>query len=659
MTAPIVPRRAKFGGFVADFDSFELRKHGIRLKLQDQPFQILKLLLQRPGELVTRDQLRMELWTESTFVDFDAGLNAAIRRLRDALNDSADEPRYIETLPRHGYRFIAVVEIVKDVAPPAPAGICVAPNSNGEVHAKPVPPLAERDAGAFKQPERPGGSWKWRLAVACALLLTVGVGTIAWHSRVLAKRASGDGRYSIAVLPLQNLTGDPQRDFFVDGVTETLVTELAQIHSLRISLRSSPSPLKYTPLPVREMAKQLDADAVLEGAVLQSGSRVRISVRLMEAEPERCRWAKEYDRDAGDILNLQSEIAKTIAAEIPVQIRPAEEGRLRDDHSVNPDAYAAYLEGQYLWRKRTLKSLHSSIEYFQQAVRLDPAWGRGYAGLAEAYAMLGYGVMVDLPPDEAATKARAFALKAAELDPTLATPHAVLGLIKHRHDWDWGGAAAEFQRAIHLDPSYATAHYWYSNYFLTLSRQEEEKAELEVARHLDPTYPVVYSALAFNLDRSGHLEEARSLWNHAIGLEEANWIPHYDLARSYEQSGQYEDAIQEFSRVLELSEGNLRIRALLARLYAVTGRDAEARAILREIHGKPNSAFSEAEVYVALGEREQALRHLRAAARERCGWLVFVKSLPTLDPIRSDPQFEELIAQIKFPSDEPWLHAHR
>jgi len=656
MTTAGAPQRAKFGDFVADFNSFELRKHGIRLKLQDQPFQVLKLLLQRPGQLVTREELRMELWTEDTFVDFDAGLNAAMRRLRDALNDSAEESRYIQTLPRHGYRFIAPVEIARDTPSPVPTRISVAP-ANGKGQAKPVPLLAKSDAGPGEKPEKRGTSWPWKLSVAFVLLLTLALGAIAWHSRVFAKLPNGNANYSIVVLPLQNLTGDPQRDFFVDGVTETLVTELAQIHSLRVSLRGAPSLFK-TKLSVREIAKQLDADAVLEGAVLQSGSRVRISVRLMEAERERCRWAKEYDRDEQDILNLQSEIAKTIAAEIPVRLKPAEQGRLRRNHTVNPEAYEAYLEGQYLWRKRTVKSLHSSIEYFEKAVRLNPSWGQGYAGLAEAYAMLGYGVMVELRPDEAATKARAFALKADELDPTLAAPHAVLGLIKHRHDWDWGGAAAEFQRAIQLDPSYVTAHYWYSNYFATLGRQEEERAELEDARHVDPTYPLIYNGLASNLERSGHHEEALALWKHAIELDEANWIPHYDLARSFEQSGQYEDAIQEFSRVLEISEGNLRIKALLARLYAVTGREAEARAILREIQGRPNSAFSMAEVYVALGEKEQALRNLREAMRERCGWLVFEKTMPTLDPIRSDPRFQELIAQIKFPSDEPWLHGH-
>ena len=316
---------------------------------------------------------------------------------------------------------------------------------------------------------------------------------------------------------------------------------------------------------------------------------------------------------------------------------------------VNPEAYEKYLQGQYLWRKRTVKSLYGSVEYFQQAVRLDPSWGQAYAGLAEAYAILGYGVMVELPPHEAAAKARAYAIRAEELDATLASPHAVLGLIKHRHDWDWSGADAEFRKAIELDPSYASGHYWYSNYFQTLSRFDDEKVQVEAARRLDPTYPLIYNAVAGNLDRLGHHDDAISVWKQAIHLEDENWGAHYDLAQSYEQLGQYDEAIREISRALEISDGNLRIKGVMARMYAETGREAEARAILKEIKGRPNSAFSMAEVYVALGDKGQTLDYLRQAMKERCGWVVFMKVLPSLEPLRSDSRYQEMIAEINFP----------
>jgi len=383
--------------------------------------------------------------------------------------------------------------------------------------------------------------------------------------------------------------------------------------------------------------------------VLQSGPQVRIAVRLIEVPGEKCRWATQYQRDERDVLKLQNEIAKTVAAEIRVRLGPVEE-RLRQNRVVDPEAYEAYLEGQYLWRRRTIKSLRSSLGYFEKTVQREPAWSQGYAGLAEAYAMLGYGVMVELPPHEAAAKARAYAMKAVELDATLAAPHAVLGLIKHRHDWDWSGAEAEFQKAIELDPSDPTSHYWYSNYFHTLGRWEDEKIQLKAARRSEPTYPLVFSSLAGNLDRTGQHREAVTVWKEAIALEETNWVPHYDLARSYEQYGQYDEAIQEFTRALEISDGNLRIKSLLAREYALSGRKPEARSILREIQGKPNSAFSTAELYIALGNKEPALDYLEQAMHERCGWVVFMKVLPSLEALHSDNRFQEMIRQIGFPS---------
>jgi TolB-like protein/DNA-binding winged helix-turn-helix (wHTH) protein/Flp pilus assembly protein TadD len=645
-------RRVRFGAFEADLCSCELFKRGIRIKIQDQPFQILAILIERQGELVSREELRKRLWPSDTFVDFDAGLNAAIRRLRDALNDSTDKPRYVETLPRHGYRFIAPVETstAPALAKLDTRGLESARMrsviDNGQRSVQPEPSLQvleRRESAATKR------KWRRTLAVAALTVLIAGVSAAGWRSRVLSKHASPTIR-SIAVLPLQNLTGDPNRDFFVDGMTETLATELAQIHSLRVSSRTSSSRFKHANLSSEEIARQLNVDALLEGAVLESRSRVRITVQLIQAHSNKHLWAKQYDREPVDILNLQREIAQAVAAEIPLNLQPAEEYRLRANRPVNPQAYEAYLEGQYLWKKRTVKSLHRSIEYFQRSVESDPNWGSGYAGLAESYAMLGYGVMVELPPDEAARNARAFAMKAIDLDASLAAPHAVLGLIKHRHDWDWAGAAAEFEKAIDLDPSYVTAHYWYGTFFMTQSRLDEERRELGIARHLDPTYPFIQSNYGSNLDATGRHEEALAAFRQAINLDETNWVPHYDLGGSYERFRQYDDAIREFSRVLEISDGNLRIKGDLARLYALQGRQAEARSMIAEIRGKPNSAFSIAEVYVALGENKQALAYLKEAMNERCGWIVFMKVRTTLDPLRSEAAFQGMIRQIGFPT---------
>lgn len=638
-------QRIRFGPYVADFSSFELKKNGIRLRLQYQPFQILRLLLARPGKLVTREELRTELWADNTFVDFEAGLNASIRRLRSALNDSAEEPRYIETLPRHGYRFIAEAEAVPARSPERSKISAVAGETIRDASQEIGPKVDLNETNRRRWPRA-------LLPASAAFVVLVLIATLKlphWREQRFASQVPKDIE-NIAVLPLENLTGDPQREFFVDGMTETLITELAQIHSLHVTSRTSSLQFKNAKVPVSEIAKQLHVDVLLEGAVLESGEKVRISVQLIKAENDKHLWAKEYLREGRNIVNVQTEIARSVAAEIPVRLLPDEELRLRLDRPVNPEAYDVYLEGEHYWKKRTVKDLYKSVECFERATKLDPAWARGYAGLAEAYVMLGYGVMAALPPDAAAKKALAFATRAIELDETLAAPHAVLGVIKHRHDWDWKGAESEFQRAIELDPSYVSAHYWYAMYFESLERRDEELIQLNLARHLDPTYPLVLTGLGNNQEAVGHHGDAIAFWKEAISLDDANWVPHNALSDLYAKQQDYAEAIQELRRVLELSEGNLRIKAGLARLYVATGRRAEARRILREIQGKPNSAFSTAEVYVALGEKERALDYLQRALAERSGWAVFLKMKETLIPLRGSDKFQSMVREIGIPT---------
>ena len=641
-------QRVRFGPYVADFSSFELKKNGTRLRLQNQPFQILRLLLTRPGRLVTREELRSELWSDNTFVDFEAGLNASIRRLRSVLNDSAEQPRYIETLPRHGYRFIAEAEVV--AAHSSQEHSAISTLAAETIQQSTPPPKISLDVNLNE-----ANLLRWPaalLSVSAAVVVLFLIATLLlphWREQRLPTQIPKKIE-SIAVLPLENLTGDPQREFFVDGMTETLITELAQIHSLRVTSRTSSLQFKNAKVPLNEIAKQLHVDALIEGAVLESGRKVRISVQLIKAENDKHLWAKEYLREGRDIVNVQTEIARSVAAEIPVRLLPDEERRLRRDRPVNPQAYEVYLEGEHYWKKRTVKDLYKSVECFERATKLDPAWAPGYAGLAEAYVMLGYGLMVALPPDEAAKKALTFATRAIELDGTLAAPHAVLGVIKHRHDWDWQGAESEFQQAIALDPSYVSAHYWYAMYFESLERREEELTQLNLARHLDPTYPLVLTGLGNNQEAVGHHEDAVSFWKEAISLDDANWVPHNALSDLYAKQQDYAGATQELRRVLELSDGNLRIKASLARIYVATGRRAEARHILREIQGKPNSAFSMAEVYVALGEKEKALDYLQKAVVERCGWAVFLRMKETLVPLRGDARFRSMVREIGIPT---------
>ena len=453
-----------FGAYVADLGSSELFKHGVRLKIQDQPFQILTLLLKRPGELLSREELRKELWAEDTFVDFDAGLNAAIRRLRDALNDSADEPRYIETLPRHGYRFIAeVVELPEKSDIRSQQSTESVPQSLAMQ--SPVSAIAPSSVTSEVRPAAP--HWRRRLllwgslASAIVLIALVTVKTEGLRRRFFVSSASSKIQ-SIAVLPLQNLTGDPTQEYFVDGMTEALITDLAQINTLTVISQTSMMRYKGSHKPLPEIAKDLNVRGVLEGAVSRSGNRVRIDVQLIYAPTDQHFWAKSYERGLSDILLLQSEVAQAIADEIRAKLTPSERARLASARPVNPEAYEAYLKGRHFWARRNKEGIQKGIEYFQQAIQLDPGYAPAYAGLADSYSILGFGTVDAMSPDEAGPKAKAAAEKALELDGTLAEAHASLALVKSAIESDDTGAEKEFQQAIELNPGYANAYLWYS-----------------------------------------------------------------------------------------------------------------------------------------------------------------------------------------------------
>jgi len=369
MASPNTILRARFGDFVVDFESFELRKRGVRLKLQDQPFQILKLLLQRQGQLVTREELCATLWEESTFVDFDTGLNAAVRRLRDVLIDSADQPRYIETLPRHGYRFIAPVEVLAE----APA---VGVKNSVTTLEEMTPDESAHSVGAPAEVlVKQTNSWLRAIVPTCVLVLTLGVGAFTLRSKMLARHPSDIRIHSIAVLPLQNLSGDPSQDFFADGMTDILITNLAGLNSVRVISRTSAMHYKGSPKSLPEIARELDVDAVVEGTVSRAGDRVRINARLIDAESDRHLWAHEYNSDLKNILQIQSDLAATISKEVAGKLTlNGQPHVVIKPRQVDPEAYDAYLEGEYFLDRWTGQGFDRAKSYFEHAIRLDPSF---------------------------------------------------------------------------------------------------------------------------------------------------------------------------------------------------------------------------------------------------------------------------------------------
>lgn len=565
----------RFGDFEANLRSGELRRHGLKVKLADQSFQILVLLLENPGEVVTREELRQRLWSEDTFVDFEAGLNSAVRRLRDALGDSADMPRFIETLPRRGYRFIA--------------------------------PL-QRESLERTPP----------------------------HIR------------SLAVLPLENLTGDAAQEYFVDGMTDALITRLAQIGALRVISRTSAMHYKGTHKKLPEIASDLNVDAVVEGTVTRSGERVRVTAQLIHAPTDRHLWARHYERQATDILLLQAELASAIAQEIQVRVTPQEQARLASGRLVNSEAYEAYLRGRLHWNKRTEEGMKKGLELFQQALAKDPSYAMSHAGEAECYNMLGFwGVAA---PREVSPKAKAAASKALEIDENLAEGHAARGWAQFAYDWDWVGAEKELQRAIELNPGYATAHQWNSHLLVYQGRVAEALAAVERTLELDPLSLVMNSNAAYVHIWAHRLEEAEKTLRSAIELDANFPPPQLALGRVYEETGRFREALDAFRKAVATSGELARFLSGLGHGYAVAGESAEARKVLGKLAEMANvryvSAYDFAVVYAGLGESEPVFGWLEKAYEERSTWLALLKVDSRFDSFHSDPRFQQLVSRL-------------
>jgi TolB-like protein/DNA-binding winged helix-turn-helix (wHTH) protein len=656
MGSAVVPTRiVRFGVFEVDLAACELRKGGLRIKLAEQPFQVLALLLEKPGEIITREELHSRLWQADTFVDFDHGLNNAVMRVREALGDSSETPRYVETIPRRGYRFIAPVEATL-VAPPA--------TGESESSSSPAHKEVAQFAGS-NVPREDSASWKvikrrvgnTRVVLVAVAILAVAVGLSVLGIRHLGKGNGTAGGHewsrSLVVLPLENLSGDKDQEYFADGMTDELIANLAKIRSLRVISRSTAMAYKGTRKPLSEIARELNVDAVVEGTVLRVGTRVRITAELVQVSTDRHLWADTYESQIGDVLALQNRVSSAIVHEIRINLTPEDRERLAKTPAVAPEAYENYLKGRYYWNKRSDENLNKAIAYFEEATRQDRQYALAYAGLSDCYAIISATIFGTMPAVDSAPKAKAAAQHALEIDPTLAEAETSLATEKFNYEWDWASAAAGFERAIHLNPSYATAYQRYSLYLMAMGRTQDSFEQINQARQLDPLSISINFSLGWRLYMARQYDRAIEQLRNTLEMDPSYELPHLVAGQAYEQKGDFERAISELRKAVELSHGTPLMVSALAHAYAGSGNRVEAERLLAELNAESKkeyvSPYYLAIVYVGLGERERAMEWLEKAYTDRSNGLVFLNVEPELDPLRASPQFKALQQKLNFP----------
>ena len=624
-----------FASFEVDIASGELRRQGLKIRLQDQPFRLLVLLLERAGDVVTREEVRERLWPADTNVDFDHSLNTAVRKLREALGDSAEAPRYVETLARRGYRFIApVVRPTTQVADSANVGgtaVQPAPRASPSARRLRIPVI---------------------VVVTCAAALVV-----AWVLQRPGQMSQSGRRLTLAVLPFDNLTGDATQEYLSDGLTEEMITQLGRLEPdrLRVLARSSTWKYKGGDRDIGRLRQELGADYVLEGSLRRAGERVRVTAQLVQVHDQSQVWAETYERDLRDVLIVQSEVAAAVARTIAVTLTPDAQARLARARPIHGEAYQDYLRGRFFWNRRTETALKQALGYFQKAIAADPGYAPAYSGLADSYSALGASSIVGgLPPRQAMPEAKAAALEALQIDGTLAEAHASLAMVQLLYDWDLAASEKAFRRAIELDPNYTAAHHWYSHCLLALGRTSESLAESRRALELEPLHLVVGSHLGWHYLYARQYDQAVEQFRKTLELDPAFPQTQRYAAWAYLQKRMYPEAIAALRAALSALERDPEVEGELGYALAVAGRRAEALAMLRDL-GQLSatryvSPYSVALIHAGLGDRDEALAWLEKAYDERSDYMPYLRLEPMLDGLRSDPRFAALVERVGLPA---------
>jgi TolB-like protein/DNA-binding winged helix-turn-helix (wHTH) protein/Tfp pilus assembly protein PilF len=606
----------RFDTFEFDRRALELRRSGVKIKLEGQPLRILDMLVERPGELVTREDLRRQLWPGNTIVDFEHSINAAMTRLREALGDSAETPRFIETLPRRGYRF----------------------RQHGESPGAPAVPRARR--------------YGWQASLLALGVLAIGL--FAVNAFGLRDRFMGPGPTSVAlaVLPLKNLSGDASQDYYADGITEALITELGKIGRLQVLSFQSVSRYRQTPKTLPEIARELGVDVLLEGSVVRSGDRVRITAKLFQAAPERQLLSESYEFEARDVVAVQAEVARDVATRARIRLTPQEQKRLASARRVDPEAYEAYLLGRAYFMRYGPGIPLKAKAYFEKSIAKDPTFAPALASLAELYAGREFAF-----PMSFLAQARQLAEQALALDDSLAGAHAALGRVS-QHEWDWAGAERAYRRAIEVNPNYAVARAWYAAYLYPLDRFDEAVEQAERAQRLDPTSSFVNTLAGSALFYAGHVDKARATWQRVIDLDPMYALASFSMSGSYLTDRNYDQAIAVLEKALTYTPNEPFLLGTLAHAYARVGRREEALRLTRDLvrreaSGEILQAFALIFAYAGLQGYDEAFARLEKAAAAHRARMLWMRIDPRLEPLFGDPRFQEMLRRMNLPLKSP------
>jgi TolB-like protein/DNA-binding winged helix-turn-helix (wHTH) protein len=627
----------RFGPFELRIRTRELYKDGRKLKLRAQPLRVLMALVERRGDLLTREEVRDLLWAKETFVDFEHGLNTAISELRAALNDTASDPRYIETLPKLGYRIKVPVEVEEH-------GL----NAGGTPTATSVAEVegADEVGEANGNAER---AWGWVAAVGIlAALIGATVGYHGWSQGHAAVRQE-KGKLMLAVLPFENLTGDAGQEYFSDGLTEEMIAQMGRLDPEKLGVIARTSVMRYKKdhSQLEAVGRELGVQYVLEGSVRRDSHQVRISAQLVQTKDQTQVWARQYDRELDNLLSLQDEIAKEIAEEIRVAIGEPKRGGAAPKARLagtSYEAYDLYLRGMYFGNKRTLEGFAKAVDAFRAAIEKDPNFAPAYAGLADSYVLLnGYGGVL---PRELMPKAREAARRAVELDGTLAESHTAMAVVAQDYDWDWKTAEKEYRKAIELDPNYATAHHWYAEYLAVMGRFEEAEAEIKQARQLDPLSLIVATDHAVILyyarqyDRA--IEEFRKVREMDPHFPRTDMIYHV-----YLKKGMLQEVMTDLGTEKGSKNESPWYWAELAYREGQVGQTAEARSAMKELREmnrrKQIDPLAMAIACLGLNERSEAMDWLEKSYAGHSMSVISVKVDPLFDPLRGELRFKNIL----------------
>ncbi len=619
----------EFGHFRLDPHKRWLMRDGEVLRLTPKAFDLLLVLVEERGRTVAKDELFKRVW--AGVVVEENNLNQNITALRKLLGDSRQESQYIATIPGVGYRFVAGVSEV----PLCTEGVTLDQSGDKSPHSKEAP-------GAR-------GSLLGYALVVLFPLVMVALGYVLYATR----KPSPVAISSIMVLPLENLSGDPQQEYFADGMTDALIGDLAKLGGLHVISRTSSMHYKGTKKSLPEIAKEISVDAVVEGTVQRSGDRVVIRAQLIHAATDRHLWVETYERPVRDVLDLQSEIARAIAREVQIKMTPDEQARLTSRHPVRPKAFDEYLQGRFLyWNRRTGENLTKAIDHFQNAIKEDPNFAQAYVGLADCYNAQGAVQVAAMPPVEARRRAEEAAMKALQLDSGLAEAYSALGYTK-LFNWNWAAAEQDFKRAIELNQNYANAHNFYASFLISRGRINDAIAASNRARELDPFSLSISAQRGFLLENARRYGEAIEQLLAVIRMDPNHYQAYWILGHTYSANGQHEEAIAASEKAVELSNRTPGALGILGLAYGLAGRKAEANQILNELLKLNESRYvtpaALVNVYIGLGDKDQAFAWLEKAYQEKSNYVVFLKVFPILDPIRSDPRFADLVRRIGLP----------